>query len=79
MSAKARVEEDRARRAKKREDQLREAGKGRFRETLSPFEKRRAAERERAKGNESFKVSPLRFVIFSRKEPQDWCYVHSCM
>eukprot|EP00752_Nemacystus_decipiens_P006119 g5519.t1 len=55
-SAKARVEQDRIRRAKKRQDQLREAGKGRFRENLSPFEKRRAAERERAKGNESFKV-----------------------
>eukprot|EP00903_Cladosiphon_okamuranus_P016675 g15376.t1 len=55
-SAKARVEQDRIRRAKKREDQLREAGKGRFKENISPFEKRRAAERERAKGNESFKV-----------------------
>ncbi|CAM9269673.1 unnamed protein product [Scytosiphon promiscuus] len=55
-SAKVRVEQDRLRRARNREDQLREAGNGRFKNKLSAFEKKRAAERERAKGNESFKV-----------------------
>ncbi|CAM9431814.1 unnamed protein product [Hapterophycus canaliculatus] len=55
-SVKVRVEKDRLRRAKKREYQLREEGNGRFKGILSTFEKKRAAERERAKGNESFKV-----------------------
>ncbi|CAB1113325.1 unnamed protein product [Ectocarpus sp. CCAP 1310/34] len=56
VEAKVTVEQNRLRRAKKREDQLREAGKARYQGNLSPFEKRRAAERERIKGNESFKV-----------------------
>ncbi|CAM9813043.1 unnamed protein product [Ectocarpus sp. 8 AP-2014] len=56
VEAKVTVEQDRLRRATKREDQLREAGKARYQGNLSPFEKRRAAERERIKGNESFKV-----------------------
>ncbi|CAM9112775.1 unnamed protein product [Ectocarpus fasciculatus] len=55
-AVKVTVEQDRLRRATKREDQLREAGKARYQGNLSPFEKRRAAERERIKGNESFKV-----------------------
>ncbi|CAM9153867.1 unnamed protein product [Pylaiella littoralis] len=55
-TAKARIEQDRLRRAKKRDDQLHDVGKGRFKETLSLLERRRAAERERVKGNESFKV-----------------------
>lgn len=56
-TAKARAEQDRVRRTKKREDQLRALGKSRFKESLSPFEKARVAEREHMKGNESFKVS----------------------
>ncbi|CBJ31857.1 conserved unknown protein [Ectocarpus siliculosus] len=56
VEAKVTVEQDRLRRATKREDQLREAGKARYQGNLSPFEKKRAAERERIKGNESFKV-----------------------
>ncbi|CAN0440063.1 unnamed protein product, partial [Ectocarpus sp. 12 AP-2014] len=56
VEAKVTVEQDRLRRATKRDNQLREAGKARYQGNLSPFEKRRAAERERIKGNESFKV-----------------------
>lgn len=58
-SAKIRVEQDRLRRARQRDNQLQEAGKSRFKETLSQFEKIRAAERERVKGNESFKVRDI--------------------
>lgn len=54
--AKDQLEQGRQRRAKNREDQLREAGQGRFKESLSLFEKRVAADRESRKGNESFKV-----------------------
>lgn len=35
---------------------MHEATKGRFKESLWGFEKKRAADRERLKGNESFKV-----------------------
>lgn len=49
------------RRAEKREQQLQEARKGRFKESLSLFERKRAADRERVKGNESFKVCELHY------------------
>lgn len=66
------MEQDRLRRAKKRDDQLRDAGKGRFKETLSPLEKRRAAERERIKGNESFKVGDIVLVGFTLTSGTFW-------
>lgn len=56
-SFKKRVEQDALKRAKKREHQLQELGRGRFKEPLSMLEKKHVAERERVKGNESFKVS----------------------
>lgn len=64
-TAKARIEQDRLRRAKKRDDQLHDVGKGRFKETLSLLERRRAAERERVKGNESFKVRGVFLAQFT--------------
>ncbi|CAN0316526.1 unnamed protein product [Ascophyllum nodosum] len=53
---KQRVQQDEMRRAKKREDQLQELSQGRFKKSLSLPEKKCAAERERIKGNESFKA-----------------------
>lgn len=56
-SVRKRIEQDALRRTKNREDRLQELGRGRFKEPLSMLEKKHAAERERMKGNESFKVS----------------------
>lgn len=67
-SVRKRVEQDALRRAKKREHQLQELGRGRFKEPLSMLEKKHVAERERIKGNESFKVSEAKRFTARR----DW-------
>ena len=68
---KQRVQQDEMRRAKKREDQLQELSQGRFKKSLSLPEKKCAAERERIKGNESFKASEV-IRFFFRHAPMKY-------